>query len=261
MASPFPGMDPYLEHPAYWPDFHARFITYGCDALAERLPPDYVAHIDERIRLVEVAAEKSTRTRPDLTISRGSSGRPPAWAAAPAGLATIEPVTASYAVAEEVRETRIEILHHPDHTLVAVVELLSPENKRGTGHAQYEAKRLAILAQQVHLIEIDLLRGGKRPSMSQPLPAGDYFALIGHCEQRPECQIFAWTVGQVLPTIPIPLLSSDLPVWLNLGELLTAAYERGHYLRWIDYSGTLSAPWDPDDLEWIRKQVEKSEPS
>jgi hypothetical protein len=28
MASPFPGMDPYLEDRAHWPDFHATFINY-----------------------------------------------------------------------------------------------------------------------------------------------------------------------------------------------------------------------------------------
>lgn len=26
MPSRFPGMDPYLEHPGVWPDFHAEFI-------------------------------------------------------------------------------------------------------------------------------------------------------------------------------------------------------------------------------------------
>ncbi|MBW3540169.1 MAG: DUF4058 family protein [Planctomycetes bacterium] len=28
MSSPFPGMDPYLEDPAFWPDFHSTFINY-----------------------------------------------------------------------------------------------------------------------------------------------------------------------------------------------------------------------------------------
>lgn len=38
MASPFPGMDPYLEDPAFWPDFHHRFLENWCDALADLLP-------------------------------------------------------------------------------------------------------------------------------------------------------------------------------------------------------------------------------
>ena len=33
MPSPFPGMDPYVERPAIWPDFHNRLITFICGAL------------------------------------------------------------------------------------------------------------------------------------------------------------------------------------------------------------------------------------
>ena len=29
MQSPFPGMDPYLESPAFWSDFHSTFINLG----------------------------------------------------------------------------------------------------------------------------------------------------------------------------------------------------------------------------------------
>ena len=38
MNSPFPGMDPYLEDPAIWMDFHERFITYCSDFLNDSLP-------------------------------------------------------------------------------------------------------------------------------------------------------------------------------------------------------------------------------
>ncbi|MGL6095598.1 MAG: DUF4058 family protein, partial [Fimbriiglobus sp.] len=27
MPSPFPGMDPYLEDPAYWSGFHSRLVV------------------------------------------------------------------------------------------------------------------------------------------------------------------------------------------------------------------------------------------
>jgi len=35
MPSPFPGMDPYLEHPALWPDVHNAWIA----ELRRRLGP------------------------------------------------------------------------------------------------------------------------------------------------------------------------------------------------------------------------------
>ncbi len=47
MASPFPGMDPYLEDPAFWPDFHHRFIDCWCEAVADELPESYEARLDE----------------------------------------------------------------------------------------------------------------------------------------------------------------------------------------------------------------------
>jgi len=38
MPSPFPGMDPYLEDPAQWPDFHLVFIHWLRKTLNDRLP-------------------------------------------------------------------------------------------------------------------------------------------------------------------------------------------------------------------------------
>ena len=52
MTSPFPGMDPYLEHPGYWRDFHQSFIIYWRDWLADHLPDHYAVRIDERLGVV-----------------------------------------------------------------------------------------------------------------------------------------------------------------------------------------------------------------
>ncbi len=160
MSSPFPGMDPYLENPAFWSDFHARFINYWSDALAEILPDQYEARIDE--------------------------------------------------IEEEERHERwIEIIHRPERSLVAVLELLSPANKEEPGRSDYLAKRNALLRHPVHLVELDLLIGGQRLPLEQNLPPGDYYALVSRGNRRPECQVYHWTMRQPLPAIPIPLLPSD----------------------------------------------------
>ena len=92
MRSLFPGMDPYLEDPAFWQDFHRRFITYCADALAERLPDQYEARIDEQIRLVDLPQGSDRRAMPDVAVLRDSLR---AVAAAPAppspSVATSEP--------------------------------------------------------------------------------------------------------------------------------------------------------------------------
>ncbi|MEL7313805.1 MAG: DUF4058 family protein, partial [Cyanobacteria bacterium J06559_3] len=41
MPSPFPGMDPYLEHPALWSEFHDRLILAIAIAIAPQLRPKY----------------------------------------------------------------------------------------------------------------------------------------------------------------------------------------------------------------------------
>lgn len=41
MPSPFPGMDPDLEYPAFWSSFHTRFIVAIADAIEVQLDPRY----------------------------------------------------------------------------------------------------------------------------------------------------------------------------------------------------------------------------
>jgi len=49
MASPFPGMDPYLEHPSLWLEVHHRLITAIANALEENLSVAYRVAIEQRI--------------------------------------------------------------------------------------------------------------------------------------------------------------------------------------------------------------------
>jgi len=60
MRSPFPGMDPYLESPEFWPDFHSTFINCWREAIAEVLPDGYEARIDERVSLVDLEEIRET---------------------------------------------------------------------------------------------------------------------------------------------------------------------------------------------------------
>src|SRR5262245_39599863 len=139
MPSPFPGMDPYLESPAFWPDFHARFINYWCEALSDRLADHYEARIDERVNLVEVQPQKIRRFSPDVAVTQrpGSPGAAPVTS----GVATLEPVVVPLLIEEETRQTYIQILHRRDRTLVAILELLSPSNKEEPDRSTYLARR------------------------------------------------------------------------------------------------------------------------
>src|SRR5260221_4499685 len=99
MPSPFPGMDPYLETPALWSDFHASFITYWRDALIDCLPSNYEARIDEKVHLVEVSPPRSKRIEPDVAVSQRRPSQTPS--PAPAGAANPETPTLSLVIAEK----------------------------------------------------------------------------------------------------------------------------------------------------------------
>ncbi len=51
---PFPGMDPYLEHPALWQGIHNRLIADLDDELAPRLRPRYFIAVEERVYVAEL---------------------------------------------------------------------------------------------------------------------------------------------------------------------------------------------------------------
>jgi hypothetical protein len=54
MPSPFPGMNPYLEHPASWSDFHNAFLISAREALAAQAAPKYVVRIEAHFYQVKV---------------------------------------------------------------------------------------------------------------------------------------------------------------------------------------------------------------
>jgi hypothetical protein len=256
MPSPFPGIDPYLESQGYWPDFHAGLILYCRDTLNELLPESYEARISEQLRLVELKEPVARTVLPDVAVlQRGSTGTP---AARPeGGLLTLEPVTLDLPLleVEEVRDLWIEIRHRPQRNLVTAIEILSPSNKTGAGRHDYLVKRFELTRQQVHFVELDLLLRGQRLPMEQALPPGDFYAFLRRAENCKQSQVYAWTIRQPLPVIPIPLLAPDPDIPLDLAGLFALAYDRGRYARSLDYAANLDLPLAPADLAWARELV------
>ena len=254
MKSPFPGMDPYLEESGLWPDFHLSFITYCRDQLVDRLPESYDIRMEERIALVEAHWEPPKLMRPDLAVSRDAKLASSRADRGSATLVDIEPTTIPLAIIEETTESSIHILHGEDRSLVTVIELLSPSNKV-SGDNVYSAKRNAILGQSVHLVELDLLVSGKRLPVRRPLPVGHYYAVIARAERRPNADVFAWTIRQPFPKIPIPLKAPDPDVILDLAAVFDLAYERGRYGRKLDYSKELTLPFGREEIEWAGQRA------
>jgi len=246
-------MDPYLETPALWSDFHASFITYWRDALIACLPSNYEARIDEKVSLVEMSPPRKKLIEPDPAVTQREPSRPPS--PTPAGVAVLEPVNLELVIEEETHERHIEIRHRPDRTLVAVLELLSPANKEEPGRTLYLGKRNALAHHPVHLVEVDLLLKGQRLPLNQDLPSGDYYVLVSRGNRRPVCQVYPWTLQQPLPAIPIPLLAPDPDVWIDLGAVFATTYQRGRYERSIDYNAPPPIALDAARLAWVTERA------
>jgi hypothetical protein len=70
-SPPFPGMDPYLEAPDVWPDFHDRLAATLSAMLNEQLPAPYYARLQKRPELgIALGTGLPQHIIPDVTSLR-----------------------------------------------------------------------------------------------------------------------------------------------------------------------------------------------
>ena len=145
MPSPFPGMDPYLEFDARWPDLHQRFITYSSELLQPQLEPKYIARIDERIEMIpfgrafipDVMVVEPPSELSETKVAYGS-------------LVADEPQTISV-LNEERRVPFIQVVSVASGEVITLIEFLGPGEQdwpgerpvlRGTGRNSGYASQL-----------------------------------------------------------------------------------------------------------------------
>ncbi|HTE20380.1 MAG TPA: DUF4058 family protein [Armatimonadota bacterium] len=245
MPSPFPGMDPYLEHPSRWPNVHYSLISALRDTLQPLLRPRYWVAMEER---VYVADSPSALGRPDAAVvDRGGAPARGGGLLAPARSVEVYVPTP-----ETVHEPYLEVRElTAGAQVVTVIEVLSPANKNaGAGRDAYLEKRGVVLGSQAHLVEIDLLRAGRRmPSLGAPTEY-DYGVLLCRSHTRPRAELCPFTVREPAPAVPLPLQAAGEEVPIPLGELLHAIYDRGGFDLVIDYRQPPEPPLSDDDEAW-----------
>ena len=172
MPSPFPGMDPFIE-PHRWEGFHTHFLVEFARTLVPRVRPRYVVETEERL-YVEQSGESVGTVRVDLGIDQTRRWPPSEDIGLTSETAApfLTPVVCLLPFDEELRETFLTVRDAATREIVTVIEMLSATNKRpgSDGRAQYLRKRKSVLQSRVHLVELDLLRGGQRLPMRTPLP-------------------------------------------------------------------------------------------
>jgi hypothetical protein len=108
---------------------------------------------------------------------------------------------------------------------------------------------------KANLVEIDLLRGGDRMPMLDPLPASPYYVLVSRQEQAPLCRVWRADFDQPLPSAPIPLTRPDPDLTVALQPLVDLIYERSRYAQDIDYSRPLTPPLATTEASWLRARL------
>ena len=183
-------MNPYRENPELWSAVHNRLIVAIADDLVDRLGENYRVEIEKRTYF---SSDKQSVLVgiSDVAVLTGKTAEPTSSVATVSLPVQAEQVTVP--VAEEVNERYLEIRDVATGTVVTVIELLSPKNKRpGEGRLECDRKRNRVLASATHLVEIDVLRGGKPfPIRSENL--GDYRILICRGERRPTGELSSQT--------------------------------------------------------------------
>jgi hypothetical protein len=261
MASPFPGMDPYLEG-EMWQEFHETLASAVRAQLMPHLAPKYVA----------LLAKRYVMDRPALSIMDGSSERviypdvhvvsPPSAGPVPGrrsgGVAVAEPAVELVSrMTEEVPLLSIEIRDVANRRLVAMIELLSPVNKRGEGYHEYDLRRLELLQTATHLLEIDLLRQGHRILLVGELPPASYYVFLSRMQRRPYTQVWPASLREPLPTVPVPLLPPDPDVPLDLQTAVNACFELVGYERLLNYPEPPPPPaLSEEETAWVVERLQ-----
>jgi hypothetical protein len=254
MASRFPGVDPFIEGQGVSHDFHQTFIVTWRELLMRRLPTNYVARVEEHIYLDRGggAGEGLVQRIPDVLIEQRS---PKGAEREASGGVTLKPTIVRNIIGDPIREGYIEVVRRGDNSLVAVLELLSPTNKTGSGRGEYLLKRDQVLRGPAHLVELDLLLRGPRMPFRDALPEGHFFAMISRADRRPDCEVHAWTVRDRLPSIPIPLEAPDPDIVIDLHEVYTATFARGPYDELVRYDRPIGFPMADDMRDWVDERL------
>ena len=219
MASPFPGMDPFLEHPKLWGAFHHQLVASIYQLLLPGLVDKYRARVGNRQYVSELPLFTSI-------------------------------------IREEHSEEFIEIRSRNDGRLITLIEVVSLGNRTTpTGRTAYQAQRSHANGARAGIVEIDLLTQG-HPALEfnrDGLPEHDYTVTVTRGTAPERYEIYTATVQKRLPKFKLPLAHDDRDTVLDLQSAAMRAYDLGNFAKLIDYTGSLppDVKLTDDNRKWI----------
>ena len=248
-------MDPYLAHPALWPDVHNRLIAALADDVTERVAPRYYVGLERRTYLLK-ADDLVFVGRPDLAVAPASEA--PILAPQPATTSTLG-LEVDVPMQDEVSENFLEIHEVKTGKLITIVELLSPVNKlHKQGREEYERKRGYVFRSWTNLVEIDLLRAGDQMPVIGARVTSDYRILVSRGDQRPRAALTAFTLRQPIPSFTLPLLPGDVEPEVALNRIFHALYRRARFDLRLDYTESPIPSLSEADRVWGQELMKAS---
>jgi hypothetical protein len=248
-------MDPYVEWPPVWPDFHDSLITCIRGLLQPLLRPKYAALTQDRLYIIE-----SERARyPDVAVV-AASGKHTRAAAGVLEAQADEPAIFEL-VQEEVRQPLIHIVEtSAGNRLVTAIEVLSPDNKQtGEGRTSYLEKREEYRRGGANLVEIDLLRAGQptvRVSKEKLASLSPWRYLVAVTRIRPsQEEVYHVQLAHRLPRVRVPLSNGDPDVVLDLQAAFDRAWNEGPYPDLLNYDGPPPGPISDEEAQWCRERI------
>lgn len=254
MANPFPGMDPYLEGPL-WTTVHSNLTEEIARQLAPKVRPKYVPVSNQRIVL---ATPDRTELPPYRVPDVGLLGPDPDGRKSSGATAVSAPLVLEALTPVPIPQTTVEIRDVAGRRLVTAIEVLSPTNKRGDGRREYERKRRQLLRSTAHLMEVDLIRVGRRFPVARELPPVPYFVFLSRARRRGQIEVWPVRHDEPLPTVPVPLLPEDPDVLLNLQAALTEVYNLFGYDDLLDYSRPPPGPLANEAADWVNQRLREA---
>jgi hypothetical protein len=139
--------------------------------------------------------------------------------------------------------------------VITVIELLSSANKiTGEGQDLYLRKQRELRQGGVSLVEIDLLRAGRRvliiaPERIPPSHRSTYQVCVLRGWRTDVVEVYRVPLQEPLSVIGIPLREADGDAPLALQSVIEQCYENGAYDD-IDYSAEPEPPLALADATW-----------
>ena len=213
MPSPFPGMDPYLEHDGRWSDLRQRLIVYISESLRPQLTPKYIAQIDVRIEH-RPQGKGEERRIPYLRIVNLPSGD------AVTMIEVLGPANEQGSGRDRYFQLQDKLLNLPVN--LVELDLLSGQT-----------------ATFARLFDINAPHDWR------------YIISTSRPQRRTSVEVYAIPLRDRLPRCKIPLLPEDDDAVLDLPAILARCYEVGGYDLLLDYSKPPPVSLSKPEEEWM----------